>query len=111
MLLLPECNEAVQKYVRNCLLAFRCSLHGFIFLRNAKVENRFTDKLQPFLNMLKSEIREEKERDAAISLLDFTSAICIFQSQAVTFLRHWCQYYWGTVAPVQDACQGMKRRG
>ena len=69
---------------------FVVPLHGFIFLRNVKVENRFTDKLQPFLNMLKSEIREEKERDAAISLLDFTSAICIFQSQAVTFLRHWC---------------------
>lgn len=90
---------------------FVVPLHGFIFLRNVQVENRFADKAAPIPNVFQSEIREEKERVVAISLLDFTSAICIFQSHTVTFPHRWCQCYSGMVAQLQDACQGRKRLG
>ena len=72
------------------------------------MENHLADKQHPFLNVFQSEIREEKERDAAISILDFILAIQVFPKHTVTFLRRWCQYYWRTVAPVQDACQVKK---
>ena len=67
-----------------CLYGIACWLfvvpkYGFIILCNAKVENRLADKQHPFPNMFQPEIREEKERDAAISVSDFTSGICIFQ--------------------------------
>ena len=61
--------------------------------------------------MFQSEIREGKERNAAISILDFILAIQVFPKHTVTFLRHWCQYYWGTVALMQDVCQVRKRHG
>lgn len=100
------------KYMREIARwLFVVPLHGFILLCNVYVENSFADKQHLFLNVFQSEIREEKERDAVISLLDFTLAIGIFQSHRVTFLRHWCQCYWGTVAPMQDACQVRKRHG
>ena len=54
---------------------FVVPLHGFILLCNAQVENCFADKQHLFLNVFLSEIREEKERDAAISIVDFTSDI------------------------------------
>ena len=63
------------------------------------MENCFADKLRPFLNVFQSEMREEKERDAAISILNFILAIQIFPKHTVTFLRRWCQYYWGDGCP------------
>lgn len=53
---------------------FVVPLHGFILLCNAQVENCFADKQHLFLNVFLSEIREEKERDAA-SIVGFTSDI------------------------------------
>ena len=63
-----------------CLYGIACWLfvvpkYGFIILCNAKVENRLADKQHPFPNMFQPEIREEKERDAAISIVGFTSDI------------------------------------